>query len=247
MIGAFRPQLVALLCGLLPFAGVHLAYLINLSDAAALRPEFHCMPYWEGCVSISRAARSGEGLHLFRALVLPAAALMVLTWLYTGRWLQLLLPKKTRQAGLIGAMGAIGALFLIVYASWLGTDGPWYGWLRRYGVIFYFGLTALAQLLLLNTLWPSRKILLDGLLQPALRLLFTLVALQWAGGVFSSLKRLLLSDPLLIDRLENTIEWSFALSMSAGFLAIGWLFRRSGYVLQPRTGLNPPDDPSGSI
>jgi hypothetical protein len=43
--------------------------------------------------------------------------------------------------------------------------------------------------------------------------------------VFSSFKRLLFEDPLLIDRIENVIEWWYALAMSLAFVAIAWLFR----------------------
>lgn len=232
---AFRPHMIAFLCGLLPFFGVHVAYLFNLADPAALAPPFHCIPYWDGCVSISRAARSGEGLYLFRALVMPTAALMVLTWLCAAQWLRLL-TENHRHARLVGLMGSVGALFLVVYASWLGTEGVWYGWLRRYGVIFYFGLTAMSQLILLDALWPQRKSLLDGALENGLRWFLALVVLQWGSGVFSSIKRLLFNDPALIDRVENIIEWLFALAMSGGFLAIAWLFRRSGYGLSPTLG-----------
>ncbi len=36
-----------------------------------------CNPFVDGCVSISRAARHGLPIHIFRALLLPAAALPV--------------------------------------------------------------------------------------------------------------------------------------------------------------------------
>jgi len=42
-------------------------------------PDPACNPYLEGCVSISRAARHGLPNHLFKALVLPAAALQGVT------------------------------------------------------------------------------------------------------------------------------------------------------------------------
>jgi hypothetical protein len=52
-----------------------------------------------------------------------------------------------------------------------------------------------------------------------------LVSLQWALGVFSAFKRLLFADPVFIDRIENVIEWWYALAMSLAFLAIAWMFR----------------------
>jgi hypothetical protein len=68
----------ALLAGLLPMVAAHAAYLLNVHEGAGLAAEFVCMPYLDGCVSISRAARSGSGLTLFRALMLPSALLLFL-------------------------------------------------------------------------------------------------------------------------------------------------------------------------
>ena len=36
---------------------------------------------------------------------------------------------------------------LVVYATFLGTEGPTYRWLRRYGTVVYFGFTCLCLLL----------------------------------------------------------------------------------------------------
>ena len=187
------------------------------------------MPYLDGCVSISRAARSGPGLHLFRALMLPSAVLLLLSWEFVREWLRGLGACSGRRGWLIGGLGAVGAVFLVFYATWLGTEGDWYRWLRRYGVIFYFAGTALAQLLLIWVLWPQRMRLAGGRLARPIAALTALVSLQWALGVFSSLKRLIFDDPQLIDRIESIIEWCYALPMATGFIVIAWMFRRSGF------------------
>ena len=45
---------------------------------------------------------------------------------------------------------------VLVYAGALGTEGEFYKWMRRYGVVFYFGFTGIAQLLVANRLfWPA--------------------------------------------------------------------------------------------
>ena len=38
------------------------------------------------------------------------------------------------------------ALFLVLYGTFLGTEGRGYQWMRRYGVVVYFGLTCIAML-----------------------------------------------------------------------------------------------------
>ena len=61
----------------------HLAWLLSVQ--AGHIP--FCVPYIEGCTSISRAARHGLGNHLFRLMVLPCALLVFLHWWLAGRWL----------------------------------------------------------------------------------------------------------------------------------------------------------------
>lgn len=215
----------ALLAGLLPIAAAHGAYLLNIYTGSELAAEFVCNPYLDGCASVSRAARSGSGLILFRWLMLPSAALLLLAWFsvrgYLGEWQ----VCSARRSWIVSALGMLGAVFLVLYVTALGNEDEWYGWQRRYGVILYFGGTALAQLLLVWILWPVRRALLGGQLRRPITLLTVLVSLQWALGVFSAFKRLLFADPVFIDRIENVIEWWYALAMSLAFLAIARLFR----------------------
>jgi hypothetical protein len=226
-----KPATMPFLAGVLPLLAVHAAYLLNLFSGAGLQTEHECMPYWDGCVSISRGVRSGPGLHLFRAIMLPTAVLLLISWALVREWLLRVAACDIGRARLISLTGMLGAVFLVFYVTWLGTEGDWYRWLRRYGVIFYFGGTALAQLLLAWVLWPNRRQLASGLIGGPVKVLMALVSLQWALGVFSAFKRLLFGDPAVIDRLENTLEWGIALPMSLGFIAIAWLFSRSGFRL----------------
>jgi hypothetical protein len=76
-------------------------------------------------------------------------------------------------------------------------------------------------------LWPARGRLLGGRIARPIATLTALVSVQWALGVFSSIKRLIFDDPQLIDRIENLIEWWYALPMSLGFLAMAWMLARS--------------------
>jgi hypothetical protein len=234
------PVLIALLAGLLPILAAHAAYLLNVWVGSGIDAQFVCMPYFDGCVSISRGVRSGPGLVLFRSLMLPNVIFLLVSWELLRKWLLGLGACSPRRAWAIAGLGMLGALFLVLYVTALGTEGEWYRWQRRYGVTFYFGGTALAQLLLVWVLWPARQQLAAGALAAPVRTLAALVSAQWALGVASSVKRLIFDDPVFIDRLENLIEWWYALPMAAGFLAIAWLFSRSGF----RLGLGPTAGPN---
>lgn len=224
-----RPVLIAFLSGLLPVIAVHAAYLLNIFGGGELQAGYVCWPYYDGCVSISRAARSGPGLHLFRAVMLPCAVLLLLSWDFVREWLIGLNACSRKRAWIIFMLGAVGALFLVFYVAWLGTEGEWYRWLRRYGVTFYFAGTALAQLLLVWVLWPVRQELARGLLVRPVAVLAGLVSLQWILGVFSAFKSLIFVDPELIERIENVIEWCYALPMALAFIVIAWMFHQTGF------------------
>ena len=51
-----RLPAIVLMAGAMPILAVHLAYGLNIK--AGLEG---CNPYWEGCISVSRAASSGPG------------------------------------------------------------------------------------------------------------------------------------------------------------------------------------------
>ena len=107
------PFAFAVLAGVLPIVAATAAYLLNLRFGQQLDPRFACFPFTEGCVSISRAVRSGPGLHLFRALMLPVAVLMFLTWAGIGAWLKAQDLCRARRRRWVVGLGAVGAAFLV--------------------------------------------------------------------------------------------------------------------------------------
>jgi hypothetical protein len=219
----------------LPVVAVLVAYALNRWVGSELEPRFVCNPYLDGCVSISRAVRSGPGLHLFRAVMLPCAMLLFLSWSMVRDWLLCMDACQQRRAAAVFWLGAVGALFLVLYVTWLGTEGEWYRWLRRYGVTVYFGGTSLAQLLLVWILWPQRGHLAGGRLRGLVGALTSLVVLQWFLGVASVAKRLLLGDPDLVDRIENLIEWYYGLPMALVLVIVALMFARTGFRYRART------------
>lgn len=212
----------ALIAGLLAIVVVHLAYGTNvlLTDLEL------CWPYWDGCMSVSRAIRSGPGLWLFKLAAVPMALAMILTW-------QGLPPPLFSPA--ISWLGALGAIFLLAYAFALGGDGGFYSWMRRFGVVLYFGFTGLAQLLTAAAINRHCTFLTGREKRPYLAVL----AMTWLVGIASALKRDLVQDPALVDRLESALEWWFALGLSLAFIALSRLIRHINQyaVLEvPETG-----------
>ena len=116
-------------------------------------------------------------------------------------------------------LGVVSAFALAVYATFLGTEGDIYRFLRRYGVIVYFGFGYLAQLALMRRASASKA------LPPRL-----IVAMSWISiamlmlGVANVAAGHLAADPAMKDRWENIFEWWLGLLMVGWYavLAMGW-------------------------
>jgi hypothetical protein len=213
---------LAFAAGLVPILSVHAAYAINVAAETVQA----CNPYWDGCLSVSRAVRSGPGLWLFKAVAVPIALLMVLTWRRLG-------PPVGTQA--VRWLGTLGAAFFVVYALALGTEGDLYRWMRRYGVVFYFGMTGLSQLLVGAALRRHQAPRAPAAAGVARSTYFAVLFLTWGVGIASAFKRRLIDDPTMVDRVQSALEWWFALGLSLGFVAL------SGVIYQAcRSSLEEP-------
>jgi len=227
-----------LVAGLLPaiaaLAALWLSFRLDLIPA--------CNPLIDGCVSISRAARHDLPNHVFRALVLPAAVLQALTWLLCTAWLKGLGLASRRAARALPWLGALAGLFLILYGTFLGTEGQAYRWMRRYGVIFYFGFTYLCMVIVSGSLWRLSRTKAVSLPMRLDRALVGLCAVTLAIGLAQVVVPPFLDSETAKDRLENILEWNAALGFTVFFIALAWLWQHLRIALQltARPGNAPP-------
>jgi hypothetical protein len=217
---------LALLAALLPAAAALLALWLAVRAGAVPA----CNPFLDGCVSISRAARHDLPNHVFRALMLPAATLQGLVWLLTARWLRAGLGStlgSTLGLRALAPLGLTAAVALVLYVSFLGTEGPIYRGLRQYGTVVYFGFTCLCLLLTgdaMMRLAASRRLTLPRALPAAFTVL---AALLVALGLVNALVAALF-DATVKARIENVTEWWGALVFVLGFTALALVWRRLG-------------------
>lgn len=209
--------IVAWLNFAVPLVAVTGAYMIALHQDVAVA----CVPLLEGCTSISRAARYGDALFLFRGLMMPLSMLMVFYWICQWRWLnQWVGNRKRHQVVLV--LGVISSLALVLYANYLGSDGDFYRFMRRFGVTFYFAFALLAQLISVQSLFRSDI----AMSRKALRLVhaqFAVVIFQWLLGLISLW--FTITQPDYKYEADNILEWNFGLAMIAFYAVSGWLWR----------------------
>lgn len=205
-----------LVAGLAPLVGIHLAFIVGV-DAGVLPA---CNPYVDGCASISATGRHPPGSLLFRAVMLPQSALLVFTWYFASLWLgQLGAAARARRA--VFWLGLLGALALIVYVTFLGTHGPTYEFMRRFGIYVYFIGTVFAQLTLSFAMPASRW-------RTVMR---STMALPFLLGLANFAQKAVLANP---DRLENVIEWIVSLLMQLWFLWLYAVWRETRFEIDVR-------------
>ncbi len=211
-----QPRTLALLVTFLPLFAVNAAYVISAS--AELVPL--CIPYIEGCTSISRAARQGDAIFLFRASMIVHAVLLMWYWRFAQCWLNTLRAQGAAKKGKRAIqqmyfLGIVGAFFLILYADYLGTSGDFYRFMRRYGVIFYFTFTPLAQMIMVSQLYNLRKSVPDlDINLGALRYHLAILVIILLMGLISVSLRYLYGSSFM---RENIVEWNYALLLTASF------------------------------
>jgi hypothetical protein len=212
-----------LLAGLLPIVATLLA--LQLSIRLELIPA--CNPFLEGCVSISRAARYELPNHLFKALVLPAAALQGLTWILCQRWLLALGAPRTRWLRQLAWIGVTAAIFLVLYTGFLGTEGRIYRWLRQYGTVVYFGFTCIAMLITTDAVVRLRRRSEQARTRLGIALPILCTVLLTAGLVNTFVAPFFDADTE--DRIENATEWWGAAMLVLVFLVIAHHWRRTRF------------------
>lgn len=207
---------LALAAGLIPFLTIHTTFVVSVIEGHIS----FCNPYWDSCTSISRTGRSGTSYFIFKGAMLPAAVLGILFWWLNGRWLRQL-GLHTAGAAWVPWLGLTACLALTAYTLALGHTGEGFNLVRRTGVVLYFALTFISQLLISGALKNHPVWHREG------GRLLTLCQITLGVGIFSLILDGLAPD--YHDQKDNAFEWLLALLINIHALWLAWLWRRSGF------------------
>lgn len=218
----YQPRLAsfALLTAALPFLCVHLSYLL----AAWYGQVPWCVPYWDSCTSISATGREMPAKLVFKLLMMPAAMCAIAFWWLVRQWL---LQRLRRHSRSVWLLGSVAAAFLMLYVVALGESNE-YRWARQSGVILFFSLSYVAQLVSLYHALHERRQLQAKELRVCMRQL-QLASLMLAIGIGSVLLDLL--HPRY-DDMEDAVEWILMLGLVLQFASHYWLWCEAGLRLQ---------------
>lgn len=227
-----QPRILAILVTFLPLFACNGAYLLSAYDGFVP----WCIPYIDGCTTISRAARSGNAIFLFRAMMIAYGVLLIGFWIYSKHWLNLLHGRAIKTSNIILWLGLVGAVALIIYIDFLGTTGEVNRYMRRYGIMVFFTFTSLAQLLMLDQHYKVlRKSSCVSINQVVLKYQLVVLLLMLLIGIISILINLTQNKTY---ESENIVEWNFSLLIALYFSGMIIIWKDYRNVFTVNQGAN---------
>lgn len=222
--GRMRVQPISALAVLLPFAGVHLSYLV----AASYGHVDWCIPYIDSCTSISATGRQPPASFVFRATMIPSAMILMAFWWINHQWLtEASVRYKCINASTNRAMltlGILASLGLIAYVTVLGEVGRTWQLQRRAGVILFFSFTYLAQLLFVSQLRRLHNHL-PGLSRSIVGSMMGVCITLLSLGILTVI--LDMWDEAWYDTIDDAFEWILALLLQCNFLLMHLIWNRN--------------------
>lgn len=223
-----QPRILAILVVILPLLASNGAFILSANEGMVP----WCMPYLDGCTTISQAGRSGDTIFFYRALVFPYSVILILFWLYAKEWLDLLHGYTTNSAKIILWLGVTGSVALLVYIDFLGTTGEINRLLRRIGAMLYFTLIPLAQSLMLYQHYKLSRNKPEVSVTPkVLQYQFIIMVLMLIIGIASLISVLTGNNT---SEVENIVEWNFSLLVNLYFAGMILLWKDCRHVFMIR-------------
>jgi len=207
---------LALAAALIPLLSIHTTFTVAVFEGYIS----WCIPYWDSCTSISRTGRHGTAYFIFKGAMLPAALLGILFWWLNSLWL-LQLGAPGRGQLWIPWLGLVACIALAAYTLALGHEGEGFNLIRRIGVVLYFSLTYIAQLLISSALKDHPRWHQSG------KRLLWLSEVTLAVGFLSVI--LTAAAPDLYSQIDNAFEWILALLINLHALWVALLWRQSSF------------------
>ena len=120
---------------MVPVITVTVAYFLSSLGGYVDR----CVPFLDGCTSISKVGRYGVPFYLYKILIIPSVILMITFWYQVNQYVY--------KSKLLLFINITSCIFLIIYLLALGFDGKIYRFMREIGIFIFFILTPISFLI----------------------------------------------------------------------------------------------------
>ena len=202
------PQRIALVAVVLPFLTMAASYGLSVMDGHLPL----CIPYLEGCTTITATGIYYPAAYIFRAGMISAAVVFILWWYCVRAWLESVgHPQHHPWIHRIVTLAVIASMLLVASIAVLGEHmepSSEHRFLWRFHTVtagLFFLVTSVCQILMT---WRMRQ------LQEALSIKFSRIA---SKQILAVLQLLLLAAFMIIlllglksDGVEEIFEWWLA-------------------------------------
>ena len=200
-------RVLALICFILPISTVIISYIasvqFNLVES--------CIPFFEGCTSISRAGRNFPVKIFFKPMMYLYAIFLFLYWY---KFLEKLKNFEVKEKKFY-LFAFFSVVFLILYITFLG-EGKIYNFFRRVGIYVYIFLIVISQFLISKKLYLIREKINKNFIIKFIKINYFLTLLLVLSGLI--LLPLLLIKIDGFPQIKNIISWNYFTLIQLYFL-----------------------------
>ena len=200
-------RVLALICFILPISTVIISYIasvqFNLVES--------CIPFFEGCTSISRVGRNFPVKIFFKPMMYLYAIFLFLYWY---RFLEKLKNFEIKEKKFY-LFAFFSVVFLILYITFLG-EGKIYNFFRRVGIYVYIFLIVISQFLISKKLYLIREKINKNFIIKFIKINYFLSLLLVLSGLI--LLPLLLIKIDNFPQIKNIISWNYFTLIQLYFL-----------------------------
>ena len=200
-------RVLALICFILPISTVIISYIasvqFNLVES--------CIPFFEGCTSISRVGRNFPVKIFFKPMMYLYAIFLFLYWY---RFLEKLKNFEVKEKKYY-LLAFFSVVFLILYITFLG-EGKIYNFFRRVGIYIYIFLIVISQFLISKKLYLIREKINKNFIIKFIKINYFLTLLLVLSGLI--LLPLLLIKIDGFPQIKNIISWNYFTLIQLYFL-----------------------------
>ena len=200
-------RVLALICFILPISTVIISYIasvqFNLVES--------CIPFFEGCASISRAGRNFPVKIFFKPMMYLYAIFLFLYWY---KFLEKLKNFEVKEKKFY-LFAFFSVVFLILYITFLG-EGKIYNFFRRVGIYIYIFLIVISQFLISKKLYLIREKINKNFIIKFIKINYFLTLLLVLSGLI--LLPLLLIKIDNFPQIKNIISWNYFTLIQLYFL-----------------------------
>ena len=192
---------------------VILSYIFSLK----LNLVSSCIPFLDGCTSISRSGRYYPVNVFFKFFLSLSGFLILFYWYYN----YIFFKQKNRLIKFNFILGFLSVFFLFLYLIFLGDNSYYYKFFRRIGIFIYL-LFSVISCLILSIIYYKQKKLFNSIF---VNLKLYLNCLLTCSGII--LFPFMIVKIENISEIRNIISWNYFFLIQLNFLLTYLIWKKN--------------------